>query len=110
MVRVLNKNPKQRLGAQGDVEEILGHPWFKGMDREKMLEKKVICLQLRFPLLSSPKSRVTNGCKASIKNSLLRLPAMMSVRDTKRANSTKRYSKSSENLIEMKLISVVANL
>ena len=37
LVKILTKNPKQRLGAQGDVEEILGHPWFKGIDREKML-------------------------------------------------------------------------
>ena len=33
LVRILKKNPKDRLGAHADVEEILGHPWFKGLDR-----------------------------------------------------------------------------
>jgi hypothetical protein len=38
----LNKNPKQRLGATSDAEEILSHPWFKEINREKMLKKEVI--------------------------------------------------------------------
>jgi serum/glucocorticoid-regulated kinase 2 len=42
ITRILCKNPKQRLGSQSDVEEILAHPWFKGLDREKMLKKEVI--------------------------------------------------------------------
>jgi len=33
LLKILNKNPKYRLGAQGDVEDILAHPWFKGIDR-----------------------------------------------------------------------------
>jgi serine/threonine protein kinase len=41
ILRILNKNPKQRLGAQSDVDEILGHPWFKELNKEKMLKKEV---------------------------------------------------------------------
>lgn len=33
IVRILNKNPKERLGAKGDADEILSHPWFKGIDK-----------------------------------------------------------------------------
>jgi len=41
LIKMLNKNPKLRLGYQGDVEEILEHPWFKGIDREKVLRKEL---------------------------------------------------------------------
>lgn len=33
LLKILNKNPKERLGSKGDVEEILAHPWFKDLDR-----------------------------------------------------------------------------
>lgn len=41
IVRCLNRVPEQRLGAQGDVREILGHPFFKDIDLN-LLEKKEI--------------------------------------------------------------------
>ena len=34
--RLLNKNPKKRLGAKGGMEEILSHPFFQGLDFEKL--------------------------------------------------------------------------
>ena len=37
LTKVLNKNPKERLGSKGDVKEILDHPWFKDLDPEKVL-------------------------------------------------------------------------
>eukprot|EP00919_Chromeraceae_sp_WS-2016_P078582 GHVR01186244.1.p1 GENE.GHVR01186244.1~~GHVR01186244.1.p1 ORF type:complete len:139 (+),score=20.34 GHVR01186244.1:784-1200(+) len=39
LLKILSKNPKQRLGCNGDVEEILSHPWFKSLDRDKMMKK-----------------------------------------------------------------------
>ena len=30
--KLLNKNPKKRLGYQNDFKEILIHPWFKEID------------------------------------------------------------------------------
>ncbi len=50
IVKILNKNPKQRLGSQADVEDILSHPWFKDLNREKMLKKEVLLqINLDFP-------------------------------------------------------------
>ena len=46
-----------------------------------------------------------NGCRVSINNLPLNLPPMMNERATKRANSTRKYSRNSENVIEMLLIS-----
>lgn len=68
LLRILNKNPKQRLGAQGDVEDILGHPWFKGMDREKMLKKEVLLSQLDFAPLQTEnrRRRVAGGLRQGV--------------------------------------------
>mmetsp|Transcript_18903 Transcript_18903/g.16745 ORF Transcript_18903/g.16745 Transcript_18903/m.16745 type:complete len:155 (-) Transcript_18903:40-504(-) len=37
---LLDRNPKTRLGAKGH-KEVMEHPWFKGVDFEAILEKKV---------------------------------------------------------------------
>ena len=39
--KLLDKNPDTRIGAKGDIEEILAHPWFADLDRNKLLAKKV---------------------------------------------------------------------
>ena len=39
--KLLDKNKKKRLGATGDLEEILAHPFFTGIDIEKMLRKEL---------------------------------------------------------------------
>lgn len=39
--RLLEKDRKQRLGQKNDVEEVLGHPFFKDVDREKLLSKLI---------------------------------------------------------------------
>lgn len=38
---MLNKDRKQRLGQNNDVDDILLHPWFKDLDIEKLLKKKL---------------------------------------------------------------------
>ena len=38
--KCLKKNPTERLGAQNGVQDIIGHPWFKGMDPDKLLRKE----------------------------------------------------------------------
>lgn len=35
--RLLDKNKKTRLGAKGDVNEILSHPFFNTIDIERVL-------------------------------------------------------------------------
>ena len=38
--RCLKKNPAERLGAQNGVQDIIGHPWFKGIDPDQLLRKE----------------------------------------------------------------------
>lgn len=39
--RLLEKDPKKRLGADGDIEEILQHDWFKVIDIDMLLNKEL---------------------------------------------------------------------
>ncbi len=39
--RLLEKDKTKRLGAKGDVTEILEHPFFKSIDIEKLLKKEI---------------------------------------------------------------------
>ena len=39
--KLLAKDKTKRLGATGDVDEILAHPFFASLDREAVLAKKV---------------------------------------------------------------------
>jgi len=38
IIKLLDKNKKTRLGANG-IDEILKHPWFRTLDIEKLLKK-----------------------------------------------------------------------
>ena len=38
-MKLLNQNPKNRLGTKGEDNEVLSHPWFKDLDREKVIKK-----------------------------------------------------------------------
>ena len=40
--RLLEKDKTKRLGAKGDIDEILAHSFFNGLDIEKLMEKKLI--------------------------------------------------------------------
>ena len=39
--RLLDKDQSTRLGSIGDLEEILEHPWLKGVDIKEIEEKRV---------------------------------------------------------------------
>jgi serine/threonine protein kinase len=39
--RLLEKDKAKRLGAADDVREILAHPFFAGLDLEKLLRKEI---------------------------------------------------------------------
>lgn len=39
--KMLVRNPSNRLGSKNDVEDVLSHPWFSDLNREKMLNKQV---------------------------------------------------------------------
>jgi hypothetical protein len=38
----LDKDRTQRLGSKGGENEILAHPWFKGVDRVKLEKYQVV--------------------------------------------------------------------
>lgn len=38
---MLNKDRKARLGQNNDVDDILLHPWFKGLDIDALLKKQL---------------------------------------------------------------------
>lgn len=40
--QLLEKDRKQRLGQKKDVEEVIGHPFFKDLDIEKLLKKELV--------------------------------------------------------------------
>jgi hypothetical protein len=40
IVKLLDKNKKTRLGANG-IEEILKHPWFRNLDIDKLLRREI---------------------------------------------------------------------
>lgn len=33
VTKMLNRDPKTRLGSKGESDEILAHPWFKELDK-----------------------------------------------------------------------------
>lgn len=39
--KMLQKDRKNRLGLHNDIEDIVGHPWFKDLDINKLLDKKI---------------------------------------------------------------------
>ena len=41
ITRLLVKDRKQRLGQKGGVDDVLGHPFFKDMDFDAILKKKI---------------------------------------------------------------------
>lgn len=41
ITRLLEKNPANRLGSRGGLEEVLTHPWFAELDHEKILERRI---------------------------------------------------------------------
>ena len=32
ITKLLEKDPKKRLGSQNDIEEVLAHPWLESLD------------------------------------------------------------------------------
>lgn len=42
MSKLLNKDPKQRLGFKSGLEEIKEHPWVKEVDWHSLEQKKVL--------------------------------------------------------------------
>ena len=41
ITKLLHKDRKKRLGQKGDMEEILGHPFFAELDMEALKDKKM---------------------------------------------------------------------
>ncbi len=39
--KLLDKNKKKRLGAQNDISEVLAHPFFAGLDIDKIVKKEL---------------------------------------------------------------------
>ena len=41
ITKLLSKESENRIGTNGDVEEILSHPWFADLDRKKLMNKEI---------------------------------------------------------------------
>lgn len=41
VLKLLNKDKKQRLGSTNDIEELLEHPYFKSIDQDLLLKKQL---------------------------------------------------------------------
>jgi serine/threonine protein kinase len=41
ITKLLDKNPITRLGSKGDADEIVNHKWFKGMDWQNLMARKI---------------------------------------------------------------------
>jgi serum/glucocorticoid-regulated kinase 2 len=58
ITKLLEKDPKERLGTNGEVEEIMKHSWFSDLNFDDLLNKK---LEAPFiPELSDDQSDVSN--------------------------------------------------
>lgn len=52
ILKCLKKNPDERLGAKNGVQDIIGHPWFKGIDANNVLKKEIMIPNEYKPQLS----------------------------------------------------------
>ena len=52
IAKCLKKNPADRLGSKNGLDDIIGHPWFKGLDKDKMLKKEIVMPDSYKPQLS----------------------------------------------------------
>ena len=41
ITKLLDKNQATRLGSKNDADDIVNHPWFKGMDWDKLMKKEL---------------------------------------------------------------------
>ena len=41
ILKLLDKNPKTRIGSLGGIEDVMRHPWLRDIDFAKLMEKKV---------------------------------------------------------------------
>lgn len=39
--KLLEKDPTNRIGTEGGVDEIMAHPWFEGFDFDKLLAREL---------------------------------------------------------------------
>lgn len=42
IIKLLKKKPNERLGAKNDIDEVMAHPFFKSIDKEKLLSKEMV--------------------------------------------------------------------
>jgi serine/threonine protein kinase len=40
--KLLDKDPKTRIGSKNDADEIVNHPWFKGFDWDGLMAKTIV--------------------------------------------------------------------
>lgn len=66
--KLLEKNPAKRLGSNGDADEIVNHPWFKGVEWDKIMKKEVKAKFIPDLDKIKPKHRDTNAELAQMKN------------------------------------------
>ena len=40
--KLLDRNPETRLGTKNDVIDVVTHPFFEGLDFEKLVKKEIV--------------------------------------------------------------------
>ena len=40
--KLLDKDPEKRLGSVGGATDVMGHPFFSGLDMEQLLDKEIV--------------------------------------------------------------------
>lgn len=66
---MLAKNPANRLGSNGGVEEILAHPWFAGLNPDDIFNKEIDALYK--PELSDDIFDISNFSKSMTREELV---------------------------------------
>lgn len=80
--QLLEKDRKQRIGSKGDSEEVLAHPFFKGIDLEKLIKK-----ELEPPFKPETKSNfdLSNLVKLDVTESVLPEEGIQKIQEQKDA-------------------------
>ena len=70
--KLLCKDPRIRLGAQGDVDEILAHPWFADLNKDDIMSKRLTSPYV--PSVKSDKEYIDASLKSQVEAEMSVMP------------------------------------
>ena len=71
--KLLDKDPKTRLGANNDVEEILQHPWFADLSVDDVMNKRLTSPYI--PHVKSDDEYIEESLKQQVEAGMSIMPA-----------------------------------